>query len=1163
MNNTLIDNSTNILSMTSKLKECIAIDDITEIRIATGYWDIPGLALIANELKDFLSKENRKLYLLIGKDPYVYASQVKQPKYKDLNYPQDFIRTDINELEPKEEFEDAVRLLLDFCKDDEDSKIQIRIFRRNEEDETQFLHSKCYVFTGSQNAIGIVGSSNFTEKGLQGNAELNYMETSPMIVNSISTMDNYKSHVQWFEEKWTVAEAWNKEFLEQVLKQAPITKKVEKDKKIEVNNAPFTPYELYIKLLQLQFGDIVDKNLGEQIESYLPSEMHRLNYQIEAVKRCLSIMHEHGGFMLADVVGLGKTIIGTLIIKRFLTVPEDDGRERKVLIITPPAIQSSWKDTIAKFDKDVEDKIHPYIDFITTGRISNLVDDEDDIDDAYDSGDFNEVLEQKNYGLIIIDESHKFRNSGTNMYAALDNLILQIGSETGAFPYIGLLSATPQNNRPDDLKNQIYLFERDRNDSTLKKANGGNLESFFSEINREYQQLIRRSTVQNAADNVNVEISPEERESRLKELSRRIRECVLSDILERRTRTDIKKYYEDDMISQGLTFPEIKGPNNLKYIMDDELAHLFADTMSMIAPTEEEILNSAWHLGYYRYRAIEYFADDNNASKHIGRGNRGVNDVANQLAKIMQILLVKRLESSFAAFSKSLQNLRRYTQNMITMWEKDCIFVCPQIDINKELDTDAKSERYGRLYTFEDCAKDIRNKILKLTKEGKNDKGQNAEYRRSDFREEYIELLKEDYRKISKLYDRWAQNTEDPKFDAFKEALKPELFNKETNTSQKLVIFSEAIDTVDALVRAIKSKGFSPLKITAKNRKDMEDTIKENFDANYEGEWKDDYDVIVTTEVLAEGINLHRANVILNYDTPWNSTRLMQRIGRVNRIGSKEPFIYVYNFMPSAQGDAEIQLVRKAHTKLQSFHVLFGEDSKIFSEQESVMHYALNQAVNGEESPMEKYVYELKEYKEAHPERYKQIEETADGWQMATTEQGDGYFVVKAPRSARLAIRIRTEEDGQKNAQIISLLELLENMQVEEKAKRIPLPESWQQLSADAIKTYNQHFVRINKSRAGDKRTQALEIIVKLYSSNISVKSKNLLKSARKLADKGSFDIIKKMLAIGQELQERESRLFAIEQQDIDEILEREIGKLVAHVESKQGEASIVLGTIK
>ena len=177
-------------------------------------------------------------------------------------------------------------------------------------------------------------------------------------------------------------------------------------------------------------------------------------------------MHEHGGFMLADVVGLGKTIIGTLIIKRFLSMPEDDGRERKILVITPPAIQSAWKKTIAMFDKESDDKIAPYIDFITTGRIGNIADDDDSEDESGDSGEFGETLQYKNYGFIVIDESHRFRNSSTLMYQSLDELIQKIGANTGEYPYVGLLSATPQNNSPIDLKNQIYLFERDHKEST-------------------------------------------------------------------------------------------------------------------------------------------------------------------------------------------------------------------------------------------------------------------------------------------------------------------------------------------------------------------------------------------------------------------------------------------------------------------------------------------------------------------------------------------------------------------------------------------------------------------------------------------------------------------------------------------------------------------------
>ncbi len=1172
MNKTLIDNSEN-LRMVDKLGECIDDQDINTIRIATGYWDIPGLALIAGKLKNFLDRSNAKLKIIIGKDPYIYTYELKAPKYKGKNYPKDYIRTDIDGLAEnlKEEYREAFQLLMDNCKGD-NPKIDIHIFKTNDEDERQFFHSKCYVFThrepsavdpaklidkgGNYNMYAIVGSSNFTQKGLMGNSELNVLDTDQYVINHQHNPEerDVKGHVEWFEEKWAQSEDWTKEFLEQVLKESKPIKQMKKEKG-EVISAPFTPYELYIKLLQIQFGDIVDKDLSQQIESYLPAKIHKLNFQVEAVKRCIGIMHEHGGFILADVVGLGKTIIGSLIIKRFLSMPEDDGRERKVLVITPPAIQSSWIKTIADFDKDSEDKISPYIDFITTGRIGNL-DEEDEIDDddENDSGEFNGTLQYKNYGLILIDESHKFRNSNTIMYQSLDELIQNIGANTGVFPYIGLLSATPQNNRPNDLKNQIYLFERNHNESTLKKADGGNLEKFFSDVNREYDFLINRRNI----------MPDEERRTKLDEVSKKLRDCVLTDILERRTRTDIKKYYGDDMKAQGIVFPKIVGPIDLQYVMDDELAQLFSDTMRIIAPSDEEKQKSDNWLRYYRYRIIEYFADPANESKHTGRGNRSVTDVAKQLATIMQILLVKRLESSFTAFRQSLKNLRRYTENMIKMWDSDTIFVCPQIDVNKELDFKAKSKKRGKKVTFADCVEDIRAKIEKLSAQGRNEKGQNAEYQRKDFKKEYITLLKQDFQILNDLFDHWSENSEDPKYDAFKENLEPELFNPQKNSSRKIVIFSEAIDTVESLRRAVKNKKHRPLVITAANRDEMEHTIEENFDANYEGEWKDDYDVIITTEVLAEGINLHRANVILNYDTPWNATRLMQRIGRVNRIGSKEPFVYVYNFMPSAQGDSEIQLVRKAYVKLQSFHNLFGEDNKIFIEEEQVRNFDIAKAVEGEESPLEKYVHELKVYKNANPLRYEQIVQANNNWQMAVAETGTAYFVVKALKSAKLAIRIAKDDKDIFKPKIISLIELLEDMRVPENVKRMPLPDSWNILNEIAKKTYNEYFVRINRSRAGDKATKAKEIIIQIGTRpNLSKHSITLLQNARKLVNQGSYDMIRKIIALNNEINDRNPQLFKIGQQDIDAVIEREIGKLAANVESRQGKAVIQLGLLK
>ena len=446
MNKTLIDNSKN-LKMVDKLGECIDDIHINTIRIATGYWDIPGMALIADKLKKFLERKYAKLRIIIGKDPYVYTNVLKVPEFKDKSYPKDYIRADFDKIgnNLKDEYREAFQLLLDYCKDkEEDSKIQIRIFKTNEDDESQFFHSKCYIFTSGdddeKDMYAILGSSNFTKKGLEGNSELNVLETDVAFINYHSNKgenSTRKGHIAWFDQKWERSEPWNKEFLEQVLKESKPVKQMEKERK-EAKALPFTPYELYIKLLQLQFGDIIEKNLSQQIEAYLPAKVNKLSFQIEAVKRCIGIMHEHGGFMLADVVGLGKTIIGALIIKRFLSMPEDDGRERKVLVITPPAILSGWKKTIALFDKDSEDKIAPSIDFITTGSIGNIIDgDEQDDDDETDSGEFNGILQNKNYGLIIIDESHKFRNSNTLMYQSLDELIQNIGANTGVFPYIG------------------------------------------------------------------------------------------------------------------------------------------------------------------------------------------------------------------------------------------------------------------------------------------------------------------------------------------------------------------------------------------------------------------------------------------------------------------------------------------------------------------------------------------------------------------------------------------------------------------------------------------------------------------------------------------------------------------------------------------------------
>ena len=1160
MQNTLIDNSSSSLSMTSILRRCINIEGLTEIKIATGYWDIPGMALVVSELSEFLKKEGTSLKMVIGREMVVYANQVLSPLV-DAKFPQEFMKQDIDRLEDniKPEYQAVVRMLLSGC---EQGKIEIKKYEKDEEGHPQFLHSKCYIFNGKNSegekfAHGIIGSSNFTEQGLtnfdkqKGNRELNYLETNKQIVNFNDPEDeSCKGHNKWFDDIWDASEPWTEEYLEQVIKPAKITTELPPADD-EKPQEQLTPYELYIKLLHYNFGDMIDVDTTKVISNYLPKQYSPLEYQLDAVKQCFSTMKAHGGFMLADVVGLGKTIVGTLVIKYFLNYP-DDGRERKVLIVTPPAIKSAWEDTIMAFDKESDNVISPYIDFITTGSIGNLVDDPD-ADEDEENGDFEGELTYKNYGLIIIDESHKFRNSDTDMYRSLDNLIAQIGSNTGLYPYIGLLSATPQNNTPNDLKNQIYLFERNHQYCTLDKVDGRNLEAFFSRTMHSFSALRKEASEISAK-----EIKTQEDKDRQKAidqelgiLSAEIRDHILCDILVRRTRTDIKKYYEEDMTRQQLVFPEISGPHGLEYKMDKWLINLFNTTMDIIVPSEDYKMTSDRYLSYYRYRTIEFLTDENTRKKYAGRGARDAKAVSAQLARIMQILLVKRLESSFSAFKESLSNLQKYTENMIRMWENNTIFICPGINVNEELNEEAKTLKRGKKVTFDDCVNDIRDKIKKLDENGRNEKRQNAEYTRDDFNAEYINLLKSDYKYIKWLCDQWAKNSEDPKFDAFKENLRPVLFNPTTNRPQKLVIFSEAIDTVESLTRACENKGFSTLAITAANRKEMEQTIRENFDANYRGEWKNDYQIIITTEVLAEGINLHRANCILNYDTPWNSTRLMQRIGRVNRIGSQEPVVYVYNFMPSAEGDLQIQLVEKAHIKLQSFHTLFGEDSKIFTEKEIVSHYDLQKMTDGEESPYEKYLYELKTYRDNHPERFEFIINEENDLEMAVaTEDGCSYFVVRTPRMKGLFVMVDAEGKGQ----VISGMDMYSRFKCLEDESRTDLPADWEARKKTAVRTLGQHLNKITSYQSKSKAaTTARGILIKLDDIVSRKETKTTLEMAMRLVRSGNIDIIRTINAIGAEVFSAELNIFVMTEEEIEEIINNRLDNIISELGARSG----------
>ncbi|MBR6179554.1 MAG: DEAD/DEAH box helicase family protein [Bacteroidales bacterium] len=1127
MKNTIIDNSNEDLSMTKVLSELWADPHINEVKIATGYWDLKAVAKLYDVIKPFLDREDTHLNILIGKDPYVYEGMLKNKnKYKDCQSTGDFIRVDINELELNDGFVHTAKLFLDYA-DGDSPKIQIRLYDKDENGNKQFLHSKCYIFKGADDSYGIIGSSNFTENGLMNNAELNYLETDSTRVMAVPQKgSNQKGHDYWFDQMWNKAEDWTKEFLVQILRKSKVgTKAAQPQQPVVADNPELTPYEVYIKYLQTQFGDIADTKVDSVVKNYLPKSYTPLNYQIDAVKQCFTTMKRYGGFILGDVVGLGKTVVGTLIIRRFVDEAQNLGRPSNVLIVTPPAIKQGWENTISDFDKDNSTKISDYVTFITTGSIAKI---NEDIDYAYellDSEEFEEQLSDRQYGLILIDESHNFRNSSTQKYKELDSLIGRQHPQ----PFVGLLSATPQNNSPEDLKNQIYLFQRSANNTTLPNIEGGKLGAFFAEMQQRFKAAKEETDVDKAKQIV-------------KDLSKEIRERVLNELVVRRTRSDIKQMYAED--SATLKFPKIEGPHHLAYKMDTQLVKLFYDTMTAICPlSKNEVFDPKKHIGFYRYQAIMYFSDDS-MKKLYERKNLTVGNISAQLQKIMQILLVKRLESSFNAFKESLQNLLQNTENMLEMLKNDTVFICPDIDVNAEFfDKDT-----GVKLPFKTVAINIREKITKK-------KGNNREFKATDFVKEYKEALIKDKALISKLLEHWKKNDYDPKMDAFKESIKEKLFDKTINPPQKLVIFTEAKDTQAALVRILNAKGYKTLAISSENRNEKQNVIRENFDANCpENEQKNDYQVIVTTEVLAEGVNLHRANVILNYDEPWNATRLIQRIGRVNRIGSTQDKVHVFNFLPSDEGNKEIKLMEKAFAKLQAFHTMFGEDSKIFTESEELMKVDLSHITDGDASPFAEFITELKEYRKQNPERYDYLKLTAakDFGGKISGSQNDGKLIVFTNDEAGY-INFATE--GQDSD--IKLISPLKTMQIlrcqtTDKFDKDFSIANDSEFYKNALIKYNSHVVNgIKSGDLGKRNTEALKFLSELQTSKgITIATKKLLKKVDSEVRKGNKTMTDNILRYKQQGES----LFGADF-DINSWAEATFAHIAETAEKKRGQA--------
>lgn len=869
------------------------------------------------------------------------------------------IKRNIQEAKYDKEVEDG---MYQFIEDIMTGRITMRIHPK------QNIHAKIYIFREAEyhpHGYGsvITGSSNLTEAGLEKNFEFNV---------ELRYDDDILFATNTFEKLWAEAV------------EIDITH-IEKIKNDSYLNTNFTPYEVYLKFLLEYFGKSID--FDPNSVSDLPKGYKKLSYQIDAVNDGYAKMMKHNGFFLSDVVGLGKTVVSALIAKKFFFSNGFPTHRSHILVIVPPAMKDNWEDTLAEFKLD-------NFKVITNGSI-------------------HKIKTPELYDLIIVDEAHKFRSDTASMYNELQKLC-----KTKTKHYDGslhdkkviLVSATPLNNKPEDIANLVYLFQ-DSKDSTLEE---GNLQRFFREQIDKYNKLKKQRDIALIAEDI-------------KSIYEKIRIKIVEPLTVRRTRTDLMENdaYRKDLEEQNIHFPDVKAPRKIYYQLDTELEALYDKTIKYLSDKTNG-------LKYYRYQAIKYLKQDKK-SKY-----KKADTISIQLAGIMKTLLVKRIDSSFYAFKQSLRRYYEANKVMLDMFSNGTVYIAPNLNVNELLSEDREDE------------------LIKLIEEAKYTDPTIEVCTPDDFEEGFEEGIKADNAILEELVGLWDAVVTDPKLDVFIQYLKDTLLDKSINQEGKLVIFSESKETTKYLFDSLKNNGFSKIMtVQSDNRDTQMPLLKENFDANYKGEKKNDYNIVISTEVLAEGVNLHRANVIVNYDTPWNSTRLMQRIGRVNRIGSTAKEVNIFNFFPTAKVNNDIELEKKAKMKLFAFHAALGEDSQIYSTDENPESFGLfDKNVDEERDEKLRYLMWLRQLKEDNPDLIKRISKmplrARVGRKSKLIPMSTITFIRNKRRDAFSFIR----EDG--SIEELTFMEAVKEFESRIEEKAIPLHGKHHEQVAKAIEMFSE-----------------------------------------------------------------------------------------------------------
>jgi len=616
-------------------------------------------------------------------------------------------------------------------------------------------------------------------------------------------------------------------------------------------------------------------------------------YQLDAVKQALAIIENNSGVIVADVVGLGKTVIACAIAKQL---------KKRGLVICPPGLvgdrnkNSGWKKYTEEFG-------------LYDWEVRSL-------GDLEKTSEF--VKKAKDIEVVIIDEAHRFRNQDTKDYELLKNICRE--------KQVILLTATPFNNRPSDILSLLKLFVTPKKSSiTLENNLVDQFKSFEGAFNR--LGYIKKywnspdSAKQNKATNYYKTLFEEgvvdlkKVATRARYLAKQIRN-VIEPVTIRRNRLDLQNnpYYKNEVRELS----RVSNPKEWFFELNKDQSDFYTTIIESYFGIPEEG-------GRFKGAIYRPFEFETGVKEEMSEEDNRQFQQQRNLFDFMRRLLVKRFESSFGSFEQSIRNFKRVTENSKKFIDKTGEYILDRTLLEKiyALDTE-EVEKY--LLEYEER--------IKQGEYPKNHK----RYKLSTFKhkDDFLEAIESDL----KLFDEILAELEkldlvksDPKTNCLLEHLKEELAKSPSNSEpkRKLIIFSEYVDTVKYLEKALEKVYKDRVLVVAGDLAPTKiNQINKNFDASYE-EHENEFDILLSSDKISEGFNLNRAGTVINYDIPWNPVRVIQRLGRTNRI-SKKVFdeLYIVNFFPTEQGATLVKSREIAANKMFLIHSTLGEDSKIF-----------------------------------------------------------------------------------------------------------------------------------------------------------------------------------------------------------------------------------------